>query len=120
VRRKPGTLVPLEVSILCAAADLLAQDVRCFHGFQIARLLSGGTDERRLTAYGTLYRALGRLENLGMLESRWEDPQIAAGERRPLRRLYTLSPAGATAAAEAVPRPARGRRSPHRRKVAPA
>src|SRR5688500_11157944 len=77
VRRKPGTLVPLEVSILCAAADLLAQDTRCFHGFQLARHVSGGTDQRRLTAYGALYRALARLERLGLLESRWEDPQVA-------------------------------------------
>ena len=112
--------MPLEVSILCAAADLLAQHTRCFHGFQIARHVSGGTDQRRLTAYGTLYRALARLEKLGLLESRWEDPQVAADERRPVRRLYTLTPAGVTAAADATPRRTRGRRSLRRRKVAPA
>lgn len=112
--------MPLEVSILCAAADLRARDAECFHGFQIARHVSGGTDKRRLTAYGTLYRALGRLENLGLLESRWEDPQVAADERRPVRRLYTLTPAGVTAAADAAPHRTRYRRSPRPRKVARA
>ena len=112
--------MPLEVSILCAAADLLARDGEWFHGFQIARHVSGGADKRRLTAYGTLYRALARLEKLALLESRWEDPQVAADERRPVRRLYTLTRAGATAAADATPRRTRSKRSPRQRKVAPA
>jgi DNA-binding PadR family transcriptional regulator len=55
---------------------------------------------RLLTAYGTLYRALGRLEAMGLLTSRWEDPNIPARENRPRRRLYTLTAAGETAAEE--------------------
>jgi DNA-binding PadR family transcriptional regulator len=98
VRRKPGTLVPLEISILAAVLRLQHADVREVHGYQIAKHLAEGTDRKLLTAYGTLYRALGRLEQMGLLESRWEDPQIAADEARPGRRLYTLTGAGTAAA----------------------
>jgi PadR family transcriptional regulator PadR len=98
VRRKTGTLVPLEHSILVAAAKLLKADAEAFHGYQIAKHLADVADRRQLTAYGTLYRALGRLEQMGLLESRWEDPQIAADEARPGRRLYTLTRTGLAAA----------------------
>ena len=57
-------------------------------------------DARLLIAHGTLYRALARLEGMGLLKSRWEDPRIAARENRPGRRLYTLTAAGETAARE--------------------
>ena len=55
-----------------------------------------------LTAYGTLYRALGRMEQMGLLKSRWEDPAIPARENRPGRRLYSLTAAGESAAREAA------------------
>jgi DNA-binding PadR family transcriptional regulator len=109
----------LEAAILNAAAELRAQATEGFHGFQIARHVSRGKDERRLTAYGTLYRALARLEKLGLLESRWEDPQVAADQRRPVRRLYTLTAAG-VAAVDASRQSTRRRRSQRHRKVAPA
>jgi PadR family transcriptional regulator PadR len=76
-------------------------------------------DRRLLTAYGTLYRALGRLEAMGMLQSRREDPQIAAQENRPGRRLYMLTAAGERAA-RALAAPARGLRARRRRGEAPA
>jgi DNA-binding PadR family transcriptional regulator len=81
----------------------------------MAKRLSVAGDRRLLTAYGTLYRALGRLENMGLLQSRWEDPQIAARETRPGRRLYTLTAAGEVAAeaardASVEPVPKRARR----------
>src|SRR5712664_4083331 len=101
MRRKPGRLVPLEVGICVSAADLLRAGVTEFHGYEIAKRLSDVADRRLLTAYGTLYRALGRLEKMGLLESRWEDPQIPARENRPGRRLYVLTAAGETAAQEA-------------------
>ena len=113
-------LVPLEASILRAAADLLSSSAREFHGFEIARHVAGVSDRRRLTAYGTLYRALGRLEQMGLLESRWEDPLLAADDGRPLRRLYALTAAGVTAVPEPEHRQARGKRAPRRRKVVPA
>ena len=58
-----------------------------FHGYLIAKEIKEHADNRLLTAYGTLYRALGRLESMGLLTSRWEDAMIAADENRPRRRL---------------------------------
>ena len=101
MRRKPGALVPLESDICIAAADLRGSGNDEFHGYQIAKHLGDASGRRLLTAYGTLYRALGRLEAMGLLTSRWEDPRIPARENRPGRRLYTLTAAGETAAAEA-------------------
>jgi PadR family transcriptional regulator, regulatory protein PadR len=108
MRRKAGALVPLEVAICAAAADLRRQGKEEFHGYLIAREIKEHADNRLLTAYGTLYRALGRLEAMGLLSSRWEDAMVAAEENRPRRRLYVLTAAGdevvtdaARAAAEA-------------------
>jgi PadR family transcriptional regulator PadR len=101
MRRKPGGLVPLEVAICVSAAQLLRRGTREFHGYEIAKRLGDESDSRLLTAYGTLYRALGRLEKMGMLLSRWEDPQIPARENRPGRRLYTITALGEAAAEEA-------------------
>jgi DNA-binding PadR family transcriptional regulator len=56
----------------------------------------------RPMAFGTLYRALGRLERMGLLESRWEDPQVPAKEGRPGRRLYALTATGQVAVREAA------------------
>jgi PadR family transcriptional regulator PadR len=101
MRRKLGSLVPLEVAICEAAAQLARRGVGEFHGYELAKRLAEEADAKLLTAYGTLYRALGRLEKMGMLESRWEEPEIPARESRPARRLYTLTAAGDTAWREA-------------------
>jgi PadR family transcriptional regulator, regulatory protein PadR len=101
MRRKPGALVPLEAAICSSAADLLRAGTNEFHGYEIAKRLGDESERRLLTAYGTLYRALGRLEHMGLLKSRWEDPQIPARENRPGRRLYTLTAAGEEAVKEA-------------------
>jgi PadR family transcriptional regulator PadR len=97
VKRRPGVLLPLEVDI-CAAARRLRRE---FHGFELAKSLADGSDSKRLTAHGTLYRALGRLEDMGLLTSRWEDPEAVDGGR-PLRRLYRLTDQGTHALAEAT------------------
>jgi PadR family transcriptional regulator PadR len=112
VRRKPGQLVPLETAICVCAADLHRRGTIEFHGYEMAKRLGDENRRRLLTAYGTLYRALGRLEAMGLLQSRWEDPQIPARENRPGRRLYVLTAAGETAAHEA--RKARGEKIPKR------
>jgi PadR family transcriptional regulator PadR len=96
MRRKPGGLVPLELAICLTAADLQRDGTDEFYGYEIAKRLGDVSDRRLLTAYGTLYRALGRLERMGLLQSHWEDPHIPARENRPGRRLYTLTAAGAT------------------------
>ncbi len=71
------------------------------HGFLLARTIGEVTGQTRLTAYGTLYKALDRMERAGYLESRWEDPTYAAAESRPRRRLYQVTPAGERALADA-------------------
>lgn len=78
---------------------------RTFHGFGLARTLREQRGSRSLTAHGTLYKALGRLEELGLLASRWEDDPTRG---RPRRRLYELTAEGARAmerarAEDAVP-----------------
>jgi len=74
---------------------------------------------RALTGYGTLYRALGRLEQMRFVESGWEDPHDAADENRPRRRLYTLTAAGETALSEQAPK-RRAVPKRVRRRLAPA
>ena len=99
-RRKPGTLVPLETEILEVALSMLRAGHATFHGFGIAQTMRDQSGSRSLTAHGTLYKALGRLEEFGLLASRWED--AAAAEGRPRRRLYELTRAGAHAAEVAL------------------
>lgn len=102
MRRKPGTLVPLEVSILTAAVALAFGGEPEFHGYAVAKELKEREEARRLTAHGTLYRALERLEQAGLLLSRLEDPETAAAEQRPRRRLYHVTAAGEAALAAAA------------------
>lgn len=98
-RRKPGTLLPLETTILEAALDLRQAGQDAFHGFGLAQVLRETGASRTLTAHGTLYKALGRLEDFGLVTSRWEDAGAVQG--RPRRRLYELTGQGAEAAQRA-------------------
>jgi DNA-binding PadR family transcriptional regulator len=100
VKRKPGQLLPLEEAI-CRCAAALRRAGGEFHGYEIAKRLADENDHRLLTAHGTLYRALGRLETMGLLESRWEDPEVFTRENRPGRRLYRLTAHGEAAIREA-------------------
>ena len=109
MRRKAGVLLPLELSILEVGLDLRGRGVSEYHGFLLAREIQEREGARLLTAYGTLYKALDRMEKAGLLTSRWEDPMIAAGENRPRRRLYQVTAAGQKALAEARPFPAGSR-----------
>jgi PadR family transcriptional regulator, regulatory protein PadR len=98
--------VPLEAEILAAALAMRRAGEERFHGFLLAKALSQG-GARKLTAHGTLYKALGRLESSGLLRSSWEDPDLAVSEGRPRRRLYEV-----TGAAEAVLAAWRAEQSP--------
>jgi PadR family transcriptional regulator PadR len=120
VRRKPGTLVPLEIAICTAAANLQRRGTDEFHGYEMAKTLGDAADTRLLTAYGTLYRALGRLEKMGLVKSRWEDPAVPARENRPGRRLYTLTALGEAAADEARRAQTAAPPKRARRRLAPA
>lgn len=110
VRRKPGSLVPLELDICRCAARLQKDGAADFHGYEMAKQLAASSDRQSLAAYGTLYRALSRLEDMGLLKSRWEDPRVAARENRPRRRFYALTAAGERAVRDAAPVAAAARR----------
>jgi PadR family transcriptional regulator PadR len=116
MRRKAGTLVPLEVQILEASEVLQRRGMPEAHGFLLAKVVAEGQDARKLTAYGTLYKALDRLERGACLTSRWEDPDYAAEAARPRRRLYRMTTFGQAALADAraasIPTDARVRPRP--------
>jgi DNA-binding PadR family transcriptional regulator len=99
-KRKARNLFPIEGRILAIGCDLMASGVVEFHGYQLAKDLAGGQDRYPTVGYGTLYRALDRLEGIGYLTSRWEEP---APLGRPRRRLYQVTQAGALAAPSRLP-----------------
>jgi PadR family transcriptional regulator len=99
-RRKPDTLLPLETEILGAALSLLRSGQPAFHGFGLAQTMREQSGSRALTGHGTLYKALSRLEEFGLLTSRWEE--AAAAQGRPRRRLYELTGQGARVAEQAL------------------
>ncbi len=101
MRRKKGTLIPIELSIVEAALGLRASGTEAAHGFLIAKVIQDLTGARLLTAHGTLYRALHRLEQAGFLESFWEDPRLALEQGRPTRRFYRVTAAGEQALVQA-------------------
>ena len=53
---------------------------------------------------GTVYPALDKLESVGYLESRWEDARVARRDKRPPRRYFDLTAAGARALATGLTR----------------
>lgn len=67
-----------------AVLAAVAQGVR--YGFDVM--------DRTGLQSGTVYRALGRLEELGLLASDWEDAAVALAEKRPRRRYYVIRPDG--------------------------
>lgn len=107
MRRKSGQLIPIEQSILVAAVRLRGQGIEEFHGFGIAKEIRDREGARLLTGHGTLYRALGRLEEQGFLIGRWEDPLVAAEENRPRRKLYKFTGAEVPLLGDSSTRPAR-------------
>jgi DNA-binding PadR family transcriptional regulator len=82
-------LLPLEETILEIGLRRLRDRDAEFYGFAMATELDE-SDGRRLTAHGTLYKVLERLERNGLLVSRWEEADEVE-EGRPRRRLYQVS-----------------------------
>ena len=97
-RRRSGVLLPLELRILEIGLQLQTPD-EGFHGFLLAAKMAETDDSAGLTAHGTLYKALGRMAEMGLLDAAWEDPDLAEAAGRPRRRLYRVTPEGATALA---------------------
>lgn len=95
-RRRADVLLPLEERVLDAGLLRAREGSAEFHGFLLARQLEEG--QSALTAHGTLYKVLDRLEDRGLLTSRWESDEEYEGGR-PRRRLYQVTPSAATALA---------------------
>ena len=93
-RRKKGELVELESEILQTAMTLSSAQGATFHGFGLAQAMGEG-GSGRLIGHGTLYKALARLEDMGLLTSQWEQEPP---DDRPRRRLYEVTAEGARAA----------------------
>jgi PadR family transcriptional regulator PadR len=102
MRRRSGALLALEVDVLDAAAAANRAGDPWVHGFAVARQIRDANDAGRLTAHGTLYKALGRLVEAGMLENEWEDPEVALAAGRPRRRLYRITGLGEQTLAAAL------------------
>lgn len=100
MRRKPSALLPIELSILASAVELARIGTSEFYGYAIAKEIRDSQAARRLTGHGTLYRALDRLAKHGLIEGRWEDPDIAVLDDRPRRRLYRVTALGERALAD--------------------
>jgi len=90
-RRKKGAILPIEYDILTAGLDSQST-TGSFYGFALAQTLAEGG--HALTAHGTLYKALSRMTEAGLLTAEWEDPSSAESAGRPRRRLYTVTGAG--------------------------
>src|ERR1700730_2847105 len=88
--RKIAALAFGQVSVLHAIADGNR------FGFDIM-------DATGLTS-GTVYPTLDKLESLGYLTSQWEDARAARRDKRPPRRYFDLTDAGATALNDALKR----------------
>jgi DNA-binding PadR family transcriptional regulator len=82
---------PLSVSAV-VVLDAITRRIR--HGFDIM-------DATRLPS-GTVYPILGRLERDGYVRSRWEAATTAVREKRPPRRYYEVTAAGAKALAYSI------------------
>src|SRR6266446_2089305 len=86
--RKPPPLAFGQVAILHAIA------AGSRFGFDIM-------DATGLTS-GTVYPTLDKLESLGLATSHWEDARTARRDKRPPRRYFDLTAAGATTLAAAL------------------
>ncbi len=75
MRRKAGTVLPIERELLAAAVALMARGTDEFYGFLIAHEMRDRDGAKDLIAYGNLYRVLERMEKNGWLESAWKIPR---------------------------------------------
>jgi PadR family transcriptional regulator, regulatory protein PadR len=85
----PRVTLPTAIVLYCVAHGYR-------HGFDIIEV-SG-------LQSGTVYPVLRRLEDAGLLKSKWERVERARAEQRPPRRIYQITGSGAEVLAEAVAR----------------
>jgi DNA-binding PadR family transcriptional regulator len=79
-----------------AAAVLQAVAQGYTHGFDVM-------DVTGLPS-GTVYPALRRMEESGLIASQWEKPTVAQRAQRPARKYYELTKSGERALADALAR----------------
>jgi len=91
--RPVGRLLDLEYRILESCLELEAASEPVY-GFALAQRMSEADGGHGLVGHGTLYKALGRLSKMGLLESNWEVPGDE-DQGRPRRRLYRVTGEGA-------------------------
>lgn len=82
----PRLTYPTAIVLVCIAGGLR-------HGFDIIEAMG--------LPSGTVYPILRRLEDAGLVRSRWENESRAHAEGRPPRRIYALTAAGAAELARA-------------------
>lgn len=80
-RRREDQLVSNEQRVLRAALELLARNDTDFHGYLIAKKLREDTSVRAVAA-STIYRCMDRLEERGLLVSRYSAPDGQGAGRR--------------------------------------
>jgi len=73
--------------VLGAIAKLQHQRAADISAFIISQEIEGATGKK--IGYGTLHRSLSRLEDRGVLKSRWECPRQV--EDRPRRKFYSIA-----------------------------
>jgi PadR family transcriptional regulator PadR len=103
MNRKADTLLPLEEDVLRLTLRADGGDTG-LHGYAIAKALE--ETSKRLVGHGTIYKALARLEERGLVASDWESVESSRAENRPPRRLYVLTQSGREVA-RSLPVPAR-------------
>jgi PadR family transcriptional regulator len=99
---KTGPRMTLQTQLVLRA--LLADPAAERYGLQLC-------EETGLPS-GTIYPIVARLEQLGWVESNWEDPATHVSQGRPRRRYYRLTDDGAEHARVALARVWRPRRQP--------
>ena len=98
-----GTLrMTLQTQLVLRA--LLEEPARQRYGLELCELAG--------LPSGTIYPILARLEQVGWVDSAWEDPAVHEKAGRPRRRFYRITQDGAIQARDTLARAYRSRRQP--------
>jgi PadR family transcriptional regulator PadR len=93
-RPRPGYVFELDARILFEGRKIQLEGADSFYGLQVANRL-------RIEKI-SVYRALRRLTELGLVDRWWEDQDLASAEGRPRRRLYSVNQHGQDAIPHAL------------------
>jgi PadR family transcriptional regulator PadR len=96
----PRMTLPTQLVLRVMLADPASE----YYGLQLC-------DETGLPS-GTIYPIVARLEQIGWVESKWEDPTRHITQGRPRRRYYRFTEDGAERARDALARAYRPKKQP--------